>query len=187
MILRTITSSSVRRATSKLLPCREQPASVPIQQQTAINPEQTGGVPKIERSLAFCAQAHRLEDMSWAYVSGRVPARYERLVTKQARAARTSKSALVARYVIEKSLETEFPGISFRDSLSGREAYLTGHRVAVWEVATVHGETKSADKTARHFGWPRVLVKRALAYAKAFPKEIGRASAGETETASAAG
>jgi hypothetical protein len=37
----------------------------------------------------------------------------------------------VARYVIEKSLETEFPGISFRDSLSGREAYLTGHRVAV--------------------------------------------------------
>ena len=71
--------------------------------------------------------------MSTAYVSGRVPARYERLVTKQARAARTSKSDLVARYVIEKSLETEFPGISFRDSLSGREAYLTGHRVAVWE------------------------------------------------------
>src|SRR5687768_1800717 len=82
----------------------------------------------------------------------RVPARYERLVTKQARAARTSKSDLVARYVIEKSLETEFPGISFRDSPSGREAYLTGHRVAVWEVVTVHDETKSADKTARHFG-----------------------------------
>jgi hypothetical protein len=49
--------------------------------------------------------------MSTAYVSGRVPTRYERLVTKQARAARTSKSDLVARYVIEKSLETEFPGI----------------------------------------------------------------------------
>jgi uncharacterized protein (DUF433 family) len=92
--------------------------------------------------------------MSTAYVSGRVPARYERLVMKQARAARTSKSDLVARYVVEKSLETEFPGISFRDSLSGREAYLTGHRVAVWEVVTVHEETKSADKTARHYGLP---------------------------------
>ena len=86
------------------------------------------------RELAFRAQCAHTEDMSTAYVSGRVPARYEWLVTKQARAARTSKSDLVARYVIEKSLETEFPESSFRDSLSGREAYLTGRRVAVWEA-----------------------------------------------------
>lgn len=132
--------------------------------------------------MPFKSQAQRT-----AYVSGRVPARYKRLVTKQARAARTSKSDLVARYVIEKSLETEFPGIGFRNSLSGREAYLTGHRVAVWEVVAVHNATKSTDKTARHFGWPRVLVKRALAYANAFPDEIDRASAGETETASITG
>jgi hypothetical protein len=125
--------------------------------------------------------------MSSAYVSGRVAARYERLVAKQARAARTSKSDLVARYVIEKSLETEFPGISFRDSLSGREAYLTGHRVAVWEVVAVHEETKSVDKTAEHSRWPRVLVKRALAYAKAFPDEITRSRDGETDTVPVAG
>ena len=125
--------------------------------------------------------------MSTAYVSGRVPARYERLVTKQARAARTSKSDLVARYVIEKSLETEFPGVSFRDSLSGREAYLTGHRVAVWEVLAVYDETKSVEKTAAHFRWPRVLVKRAQAYARAFPEEISRARDEETDTAAVAG
>src|ERR1700694_3544117 len=105
--------------------------------------------------------------MSTAYVSGRVPARYERLVTRQARAARTSKSDLVARYVIEKSLETEFPGISFRASLSGREAYLTGPRIAVWKVLAVHEAPQSVEKTASHFRWPRVLGKRALAYAKA--------------------
>ena len=121
--------------------------------------------------------------MSTAYVSGRVPARYERLVAKPARAARTSKSDLVARYVIEKSLETEFPGIAFRDSISGREAYLTGHRVAVWEVLAVHDETKSAEKTARYFRWPRVLVRRALAYAKAFPEEIRTSTQGETDAA----
>jgi uncharacterized protein (DUF433 family) len=120
--------------------------------------------------------------MSSAYVSGRVPARYERLVAKQARAAKTSKSDLVARYVIEKSLETEFPGISFRNSLSGREAYLTGHRVAVWEVVAVHEDAKTVEKTAEHFRWPRVLVKRALAYAKGFPDEIGRSREGETDT-----
>src|SRR5215813_13475255 len=124
--------------------------------------------------------------MSTAYVSGRVPARYERLVAKQARAAKTSKSDLVARYVIEKSLETEFPGISFRDSLSGREAYLTGHRVAVWEVLSVHQETRSVEKTASHFRWPRALVKRALAYAKAFPEEVHTARDEETGTASPA-
>jgi hypothetical protein len=104
------------------------------------------------------------------------------LVTKQARAARTSKSNLVARYVIEKVLETEFPGISFRDSLSGREAYLTGHRVAVWEVVAVHDETRSVEKTADYFRWPRVLVTRALAYAKAFPEEISRARDEEADT-----
>src|SRR5258708_36080436 len=108
-------------------------------------------------------------------------------VTKQARAARTSKSDLVARYVIEKSLETEFPGISVRDSLSGREAYLTGHRVAVWEVLAVHDETKSVEKTAAHFGWPRVLVTRALAYAKAFPEEISGARTGEADSPAIAG
>ena len=133
--------------------------------------------------LDFVHSVHKTEDMSTAYVSGRVPARYERLVTKQARAARTSKSDLVARYVIEKSLETEFPGISFRGSLSGREAYLTGHRVAVWEVVAVYQETKSVEKTASHFRWPRVLVKRALTYATAFPEEIGEARDGEAEAA----
>ena len=137
--------------------------------------------------MTFVHSVHRLEDMSTAYVSGRVPARYVRLVMKQARAARTSKSDLVARYVIEKALETEFPGISFRDSLSGREAYLTGHRVAVWEVAAAHDETKSVEKTASHFRWPRVLVRRALAYAKAFPDEIDRARDGETDAASVTG
>jgi hypothetical protein len=125
--------------------------------------------------------------MASAYVSGRVAARYERLVAKQARAAKTSKSDLVARYVIEKSLETEFPGISFRNSLSGREAYLTGHRVAVWEVVAINDETKSVAKTAAHFHWPRVLVNRALAYAKAFPEEISRSREAETETAPVAG
>ena len=35
----------------------------------------------------------------------------------------------------------------------------------------MYEETKSVDKTADHFRWPRVLVKRALAYAKAFPRK----------------
>lgn len=138
-------------------------------------------------NLDFVHTVHKTLGMSTAYVSGRVPSRYERLVARQARAAKTSKSDLVARYVIEKSLETEFPGISFRDSLSGREAYLTGHRVAVWEVLAVYEETRSVEKTSTHFHWPRVLVTRALAYAKAFAEEIRRSREGETDTPAVAG
>ena len=88
---------------------------------------------------------------------------------------------------MEKSLETEFPGISFRDSLSGREAFVSGHRVAVWEVLNVYEETRSMEKTVEYFRWPTVLVKRALAYAKAFPEEIRNSRGGETDGVTAAG
>ena len=142
--------------------------------------------PYSDATLDFVHTVHKTWVMKSAYVSGRVPARYERLVARQARAAKTSKSDLVARYVVEKALETEFPGIGFRDSLSGREAYLTGHRVAVWEVLAVHDETSSSAKTADHFHWPRVLVTRALAYAKAFPEEIRESREGEADTAAVA-
>ena len=53
-------------------------------------------------------------------------------------------------------------------------------------MVVVHEETGSVEKTASHFGWPRVLVKRALAYAKAFPEDIQTARDEETGTASAA-
>ncbi len=83
----------------------------------------------------------------------------------------------------EKRLETEFPGISLRDSRSGREAYVTGHRVAVWEVLAVYNDTKSLAKTAHYFRWPPVIVKQVLAYATAFPEEVRRSRQGEIENA----
>ena len=86
-----------------------------------------------------------------------------------------------------KKSRNRVPRISCRDSLSGREAYLTGHRVAVWEILDVHDETQSVQKTASHFGWPRVLVQRALAYAKAFPEEVRSARDGETDVATVTG
>jgi uncharacterized protein (DUF433 family) len=119
--------------------------------------------------------------MGTRYVSGRLPLEYERLVIKQARAAKTSKSNLVVRYVMEKTIENVFPGISFRQSLSGREAYVTGHRVAVWEVAQVYSELKTAAKVAEHFHWPIVLVNAALAFAKAYPEEIRKSREGERD------
>ncbi len=82
-------------------------------------------------------------------------------------------------YLKEKALEEEFPGIGFRDAAGGREAYVLGQRVAVWEVTDVHRDAKTIARTADHFAWPEYLVKCALAYAKEYPEEIAAERAAE--------
>lgn len=94
------------------------------------------------------------------------------LLARQAKRRHLEVSTLSSLYLKEKAIEEEFPGIGFRDSIGGREAYVLGHRVAVWEVVDVHSEAKNIAKTAEHFRWPPALVRCALAYAKAYPKEI---------------
>ena len=94
------------------------------------------------------------------------------LLSRQAKRRRLEVSVLSGRYLKEKALEEEFPGIGFRDSAGGREAYVLGQRVAVWEVLDVYREAKTIGRTADHFGWPDYLVKCALAYAKAFPGAV---------------
>jgi hypothetical protein len=104
--------------------------------------------------------------------SCRIEEDHAALLARQARRRHLEVSTLSSLYLKEKALEEEFPGLGFRDSAGGRETYVLGHRVAVWEVAEVQRETKSVNKTASHFRWPVALVRCALAYAKAFPKEV---------------
>jgi uncharacterized protein (DUF433 family) len=94
------------------------------------------------------------------------------LLSRQAKRRQIEVSTLSSLYLKEKALEEEFPGIGFRDAAGGREAYLPGQRVAVWEVVDVYREAKTISRTADHFGWPEYLVKCALAYAKQLPAEI---------------
>jgi hypothetical protein len=104
--------------------------------------------------------------------SCRIEKDHARLLSRQARRRHLEVSTLSSLYLREKSLEEEFPGIGFRDAAAGREAYVPGQRVAVWEVVDVHREAKSIGRTADHFGWPDYLVKCALAYAREFPDEM---------------
>lgn len=69
-------------------------------------------------------------------------------------------------------MQEEYPGVGFRDSIGGREAYLIGHRVGVWEVADVYRITKTIKKTAQHFRWHPVLARRAIALAQGFPGKV---------------
>jgi uncharacterized protein (DUF433 family) len=96
------------------------------------------------------------------------------LLSRQARRRHLEVSTLSSLYLKEKAVEEEYPGIGFRDSLGGREAYVQGHRVAVWEVKEVYREAKTIARTAGHFRWPPALVRCALAYAKAYPSKIAQ-------------
>jgi uncharacterized protein (DUF433 family) len=113
-----------------------------------------------DRAMATVVQSCRLEKDA------------AELLSRQAKRRRLEVSVLSGRYLKEKALEEEFPGIGFRDSAGGREAYVLGQRVAVWEVLDVYREAKTIGRTADHFGWPDYLVKCALAYAKAFPGAV---------------
>jgi uncharacterized protein (DUF433 family) len=71
-------------------------------------------------------------------------------------------------------MKNKVSAIGFRAAAGGREAYVRGHRVAVWEVSAMYQETKTVAGTADYFGWTPTLVRQALAYAKAHPAEIAR-------------
>ena len=113
-------------------------------------------------------------DMPTIVQSCRIEAAYAALLSRQAKRRHLEVSTLSSLYLREKALEEEFSGIGFRDSVGGREAYVLGHRVAVWEVEEVYDEAKTVARTASHFRWTAALVRCALAYAKAYPNEIAQ-------------
>jgi hypothetical protein len=120
--------------------------------------------------------------MATTVQSCRIEKDHAALLARQAKRRHLEVSTLSSLYLKEKALEEEFPGIGFRDSAGGREAYVLGHRIAVWEVEDVHRQAKTVAKTAEHFRWPAALVRCALAYATAYPDDIKKQQ--EVETAS---
>jgi len=78
-----------------------------------------------------------------------------------------------ARLVEEGLRRAEFAFIDFRDSAAGRQAYIQGSTLAVWEVMLLVRDYKAdCASVARHLNWPEAKVQAAINYAKAFPSEI---------------
>jgi hypothetical protein len=96
------------------------------------------------------------------------------LLSRQAKRRHLEVSTLSSLYLKEKALEEEYPGVGFRDAVGGREAYVLGHGVGIWEVVAVYQKAKTVTKTARHFRWPPALVRCALAFEKEFTAEIAQ-------------
>jgi uncharacterized protein (DUF433 family) len=94
--------------------------------------------------------------------------------------------ARTAVLLLEEGLrQRDFPGIEFRDSPAGRQAYLRGTRLAVWHVVMLarHFDDPVA-LTAAHLEVPIRHIAAALDYAAAYSEEINAAlgeNAAETE------
>lgn len=100
------------------------------------------------------------------------PGQMERLQRLARRMGRTP-SEITALLVEESLRRSEFAFIDFRDSPAGRQAYVQGKGLAVWEVVLVaKGYGLDAEKTAAHLEWPVARVQAALSYAQAFQDEI---------------
>lgn len=96
----------------------------------------------------------------------------ERLEQMAQRLGLTPSEAGV-RLIEEGLREAEFHHVEFRDSPVGRQPYVRGSRLAVWEFVMV-AQSYALDlvQTAEHFQWPIARVNGALAYAAAYPHEI---------------
>ena len=108
----------------------------------------------------------RLRDQQW-----------ERLAVMARRFGRTPSETSVV--LLEEALRVaEYGFIQFRDSPVGRQAYIMGTSLAVWEVAFLaRYYDGKAEPVAQHLSWPLVKVHAALQYAESFAEEINAAIA----------
>ena len=115
-------------------------------------------------------------------ISMRLPAESGHRLKRMASRHGWTASDASARLVEEGLRRSEFAFIDFRDSPAGRQAYVQGSTLAVWEVILlVHSYKSDLAAVARHLRWPPAKVQAAVYYAEAFPAEIDEALA-ENET-----
>ncbi len=106
-------------------------------------------------------------------LSMRLPVASGKRLKRLARQHGWTPSDTSARLVEEGLRRSEFAFIDFRDSAVGRQAYVQGSSLAVWEVVLlVRSYGKDVSRVARHLRWPELKVQAAINYAAAFAAEI---------------
>jgi hypothetical protein len=109
-------------------------------------------------------------------ISMRLPMESGKRLKRMANRHGWTPSDASARLVEEGLRRSEFAFIDFRDSPAGRQAYIQGSTLAVWEVMLlVRSYETDASAVARHLRWPEAKVQAAVQYAQAFPEEIKEA------------
>jgi uncharacterized protein (DUF433 family) len=92
---------------------------------------------------------------------------------RAARQMGRTPSATAALLLEEALREREFAYIEFRDTVVGRQPYIRGTRLAIWQVVSLaRNFDGDVDATASYLDIPKVAVQAALGYAAAFSQEI---------------
>ena len=111
-------------------------------------------------------------------LSMRLPLESGKRLKRIARRHGWTPSDASARLVEEGLRRSEFAFLDFRDSPVGRQAYIQGSTLAVWEVAfLLRSYDGNVAAVAKHLRWPEAKVRAAANYAEAFPQEIEEALA----------
>src|SRR4051812_30376156 len=109
-------------------------------------------------------------------ISMRLPTDSERRLKRMASRHGWTSSDASARLVEEGLRRSEFAFIDFRDSPAGRQSYIQGSTLAVWEgMLLVRSYGGDVSVVAGHLRWPEAKVRAAVHYAEAFPAEIEEA------------
>ena len=120
------------------------------------------------------SMAGRMADKSTVLLCYKIDAKHAAILARQAKRKHLEVTTLSSLYLHEKIVEKEYIGIRFRDAFGVREAYVAGHRMAVWEIVDLFNQAKTVSKTAEKLGWPSALVRCALKYAKKHATEVAR-------------
>ena len=111
-------------------------------------------------------------------VSMRLPMASGRRLKRMANRHGWTPSDASARLVEEGLRRSEFAFLDFRDSPAGRQAYIQGSTLAVWEVIfLLRSYSGNVAAVAKHLRWPEAKVRAAVNYADAFSEEINEATA----------
>jgi uncharacterized protein (DUF433 family) len=84
-----------------------------------------------------------------------------------------SVSATLQMLLEEKLRQERFPGIVFRGTAAGRQAFLEGTRIAVWQlIQLLRASGENSADVAAHLQLPEDRVRLAAAYAEEHSDEI---------------
>lgn len=118
-------------------------------------------------------QRKHMKETRSMVLSMRLPVESGRRLKRIAKRHGWTPSDASARLVEEGLRRSEFAFLDFRDSPAGRQAYIQGSTLAVWEVIfLLHSYDGDGAAVARHLQWPEAKVRAALNYSEAFPEEI---------------
>src|SRR5579863_10213058 len=133
--------------------------------------------------ISYVVRERAMKSNRSTVISMRLPAESGNRLKRMANRHGWTASDASARLVEEGLRRSEFAFVDFRDSPAGRQAYIQGSSLAIWEVMLLLRIYKGNIKdVAKHLKWPEAKVRAALNYSEAFPGEVNEAIAENDST-----